>query len=55
MIDRRLLVCAGLAAGTMAAARGVRAEAYPSRTVHLVVPFSAGGTTDFVTSSAPPA
>jgi tripartite-type tricarboxylate transporter receptor subunit TctC len=48
MIDRRRLVCAGLAAGMMAPWRGVRAETYPSRNVHVVVPFSAGGTTDFV-------
>jgi tripartite-type tricarboxylate transporter receptor subunit TctC len=39
---------AGLSAGVLAALRPVRAETYPSRNVRLIVPFSAGGTTDFV-------
>lgn len=48
MIDRRIFLSAGISAGTLLSLRAARAEAYPSRNVRLIVPFSAGGTTDFV-------
>jgi tripartite-type tricarboxylate transporter receptor subunit TctC len=48
MIDRRVFLTAAMSAGALLATRGARAEAYPSRNVRMIVPFSAGGTTDFV-------
>src|SRR6185437_5010561 len=48
MIDRRDFLAAGMAAGTLLSVRVARADTYPSRNVRLIVPFSAGGTTDFV-------
>jgi tripartite-type tricarboxylate transporter receptor subunit TctC len=47
MIDRRVFLSGGISAGALIAVRA-RAEAYPDRTARMIVPFSAGGTTDFV-------
>jgi tripartite-type tricarboxylate transporter receptor subunit TctC len=48
MIDRRAFLFAGASAATLMSVRSACAEAYPSRNVRMIVPFSAGGTTDFV-------
>jgi tripartite-type tricarboxylate transporter receptor subunit TctC len=48
MIDRRVFISGAVSAGTLLSLRVARADAYPSRNVRLIVPFSAGGTTDFV-------
>src|ERR1700675_216473 len=46
MSRRRFLRLAGGVAGLPAAARVARADAYPSRPVHLVVGFSPGSASD---------
>ena len=48
MIDRRTVLSAGLSVGALVVLRAARADTYPSRSVRVIVPFSAGGTTDFV-------
>jgi tripartite-type tricarboxylate transporter receptor subunit TctC len=48
MIDRRVFLSAGISAATFLCVRAARADSYPSRNVRMIVPFSAGGTTDFV-------
>ena len=48
MMDRRFLLSAGASAAAMAVSGIARADTYPSRNVRVIVPFSAGGTTDFV-------
>jgi tripartite-type tricarboxylate transporter receptor subunit TctC len=48
-IDRRLLLSGGLPTAAIALLGGMaHADAYPGRNVRVIVPFSAGGTTDFV-------
>src|SRR5438132_5657296 len=42
------IITAVLAAGLAAAALPASAQTFPSRTVHLVVPYAAGGTGDIV-------
>ena len=46
-MQRRLLIAA-CAAALLAVSGGARAQAYPNKPVHLVVPFAPGGTTDIV-------
>src|SRR5271168_1412208 len=46
---RHVLHLAAGAAALPAVSRIASADAYPSRPVHIVVPFAAGGTTDIVT------
>ena len=46
-MQRRILITA-CAAALLSAAGGARAQAYPNKSVHLVVPFAPGGTTDIV-------
>jgi tripartite-type tricarboxylate transporter receptor subunit TctC len=48
MIDRRVFLSAGISAATLLSLRAARADTYPSRGVRVIVPYSAGGTTDFV-------
>jgi len=48
LLDRRFLLSAGASAAAMAVSGIARADTYPSRNVRVIVPFSAGGTTDFV-------
>jgi tripartite-type tricarboxylate transporter receptor subunit TctC len=48
MIDRRVFLSAAISTGTLLSLRAARADGYPSRNVRVIVPFSAGGTTDFV-------
>ena len=48
MLSRCAILTALLAAGLAAAALPASAQTYPSRTVHLVVPYAAGGTGDIV-------
>jgi tripartite-type tricarboxylate transporter receptor subunit TctC len=48
MIDRRVFLSAGVSATALLSLQAARADAYPSRNVRVIVPFSAGGTTDFV-------
>src|SRR2546425_850628 len=48
MLPRCAIMSALLAAGLAAAAQPASAQTYPSRTVHVVVPYAAGGTGDIV-------
>ena len=46
-INRRSFIAATLAAGSALTASRAFAQAYPRRPIHLVVPYPAGGGTDF--------
>ena len=48
-LSRRSVVGAGL---TLPIALGAKAETYPSRSPHMIVPFAAGGPTDVLTRIA---
>jgi len=45
-MKRRVLLAAAAVAGLMAAPAGVMAQAYPTKPISVIVPFSAGGPTD---------
>jgi tripartite-type tricarboxylate transporter receptor subunit TctC len=48
MLSRRLLLAGGAAAALTASIRPARAQAFPAKPLHVVVPFTAGGGTDIL-------